>query len=69
MMTGQNHHEGKYQGMEMVLTSRVDTPFAEKVGRISLKLLEVVPGVTFWILWSVKTGRVWISTRLEDNCL
>lgn len=33
---------------QVAIASSADTPFAEKVGRASLKLLEVVPGVTVW---------------------
>ena len=56
-MAGQNHHDDKYKGMEMVFTTSVDTPFAEKVGRVFLKLLEVVPaGVT---VWDSVVGQYW----------
>eukprot|EP00553_Chaetoceros_curvisetus_P012704 CAMPEP_0204641660 /NCGR_PEP_ID=MMETSP0717-20131115/51258_1 /ASSEMBLY_ACC=CAM_ASM_000666 /TAXON_ID=230516 /ORGANISM="Chaetoceros curvisetus" /LENGTH=133 /DNA_ID=CAMNT_0051662351 /DNA_START=834 /DNA_END=1235 /DNA_ORIENTATION=- len=34
--------------MKVALASSANTPFAEKVGRASLKMLEVVPGVTVW---------------------
>ena len=44
----QEHWDGKYPGMRIAMASSADTPFAEKVGRASLKLLEVVPGVTVW---------------------
>lgn len=44
----QEHYDGKYPGMKIAMASSADTPFAEKVGRASLKILEVVPGVTVW---------------------
>jgi magnesium-dependent phosphatase 1 len=44
----QEHNDGKYPGMKIAMASSADTPFAEKVGRASLKMLEVVPGVTVW---------------------
>lgn len=44
----QEHFDGKYPGMKVALASSADTPFAEKVGRKALKMLEVVPGVTVW---------------------
>mmetsp|Transcript_7319 Transcript_7319/g.10368 ORF Transcript_7319/g.10368 Transcript_7319/m.10368 type:complete len:253 (+) Transcript_7319:176-934(+) len=46
----QEHADGKYPGMKIALASSADTPFAEQVGRASLKLLEVVPGMTVWDL-------------------
>eukprot|EP00553_Chaetoceros_curvisetus_P007282 CAMPEP_0204619608 /NCGR_PEP_ID=MMETSP0717-20131115/5923_1 /ASSEMBLY_ACC=CAM_ASM_000666 /TAXON_ID=230516 /ORGANISM="Chaetoceros curvisetus" /LENGTH=215 /DNA_ID=CAMNT_0051633637 /DNA_START=130 /DNA_END=777 /DNA_ORIENTATION=+ len=44
----QEHWDGKYPNMKIAMASSADTPFAEKVGRASLKMLEVVPGVTVW---------------------
>ena len=44
----QEHHDGKYPGMRVALASSANTPFAEKIGRASLALLEVTPGVTVW---------------------
>eukprot|EP00568_Trieres_chinensis_P010263 CAMPEP_0183296854 /NCGR_PEP_ID=MMETSP0160_2-20130417/4280_1 /TAXON_ID=2839 ORGANISM="Odontella Sinensis, Strain Grunow 1884" /NCGR_SAMPLE_ID=MMETSP0160_2 /ASSEMBLY_ACC=CAM_ASM_000250 /LENGTH=221 /DNA_ID=CAMNT_0025458543 /DNA_START=68 /DNA_END=729 /DNA_ORIENTATION=- len=46
----QEHHDLSYPGMRIALASSADTPFAEKVGRAALKMLEVVPGVTVWDL-------------------
>lgn len=46
----QEHYDGKYPGMKIAMASSADTPFAEKVGRASLKMLEVVPGFTVWDL-------------------
>ena len=46
----QEHADNKYPGMKIALASSADTPFAEKVGRATLKILEVVPGVTVWDL-------------------
>jgi len=34
--------------MKICFASSADTPFAEKVGRASLQLLEIVPGVPIW---------------------
>jgi len=46
----QNHADGKYPGMRIAVASSADTPFAEKVGRKALALLEVLPNVTVWDL-------------------
>lgn len=46
----QEHYDGMYPGMKIAMASSADTPFAEKVGRASLKMLEVVPGTTVWDL-------------------
>jgi magnesium-dependent phosphatase 1 len=46
----QEHANGKYPGMKLALASSADTPVAEKVGRATLKLLEVQPGMTVWDL-------------------
>ena len=46
----QEHADNQYPGMKIALASSADTPFAEKIGRASLKLLEVVPGMTIWDL-------------------
>ena len=40
----------KYPGMKVCFASSADTPFAEKIGRATLKLLEVFPGQTVWDL-------------------
>jgi len=44
----QEFHDGKYPGMKLAAASSADTPFAVKIGRQALKMLEVVPGVTVW---------------------
>jgi magnesium-dependent phosphatase 1 len=44
----QEHYDNTYPGMKIAMASSADTPFAEKVGRAALKMLEVVPGVTVW---------------------
>ena len=47
----QEHADGMvYPGMKVCFASSADTPFAEKVGRASLKMLEVLPGLTVWDL-------------------
>jgi magnesium-dependent phosphatase 1 len=46
----QEHADNKYPGMKIALASSADTPFAEKVGRAALKMLEVLPGMTVWDL-------------------
>lgn len=47
----QEHAEQNlYPGMKICFASSADTPFAEKVGRATLKLLEVIPGLTVWDL-------------------
>jgi len=56
MLALQNHHDNQYPGMKVAFASSADTPFAEKVGRATLKLLEVVPGVT---VWDLVVGRDW----------
>lgn len=45
----QEIYDGLYPDTKFCMASSADTPFAEKVGRASLKLLEVVPGVTIWM--------------------
>ena len=40
--------EGSYPGMRIAVASSADTPFAEKVGRKALSMLEVLPGLTVW---------------------
>lgn len=44
----QDHAAGRFPGMRIAVASSADTPFAEKVGRAALNLLEVVPGLTVW---------------------
>jgi len=45
----QEHYiDHKYPGMKICFASSADTPFAEKVGRASLQLLEIAPGVPIW---------------------
>ena len=42
----QEHADGAFPGMRVALASSANTPFAESIGRASLALLEVTPGVT-----------------------
>lgn len=42
----QEHADGLHAGMRVAVASSADTPFAEKVGRAALRLLEVLPGLT-----------------------
>lgn len=42
----QEHADNRYPGLKIALASSADTPFAEQIGRASLKLLEVLPGMT-----------------------
>jgi len=44
----QNHADGQYPSMRIAVASSADTPFAEKVGRKALSMLEVLPGLTVW---------------------
>ena len=46
----QEHADGNFPGMRIALASSADTPKAEQIGRASLALLEVTPGVTVWDL-------------------
>ena len=46
----QLHADGKFPGTKVALASSANTPFAEKIGRASLALLEVQPGLTVWSL-------------------
>ena len=50
----QDHWNGKFttenSNTKFLFASSADTPFAEKIGRQALKMLEVVPGVTVWDL-------------------
>eukprot|EP01082_Thalassiosira_pseudonana_P007627 g6670.t1 g6670 contig23:989471-990387(+) len=52
----QAHHDGHYPGTKVCFASSADTPLAEKIGRKTLTLLEVVPGVT---VWDLVVGRDW----------
>jgi hypothetical protein len=36
--------------MKVAFASSANTPFAERIGRASLALLEVLPGLTVWDL-------------------
>lgn len=46
----QEHAKNKYPGMKICFASSANTPFAEKVGRATLQLLEVIPGMSVWDL-------------------
>eukprot|EP00308_Calcidiscus_leptoporus_P013231 CAMPEP_0119355448 /NCGR_PEP_ID=MMETSP1334-20130426/4282_1 /TAXON_ID=127549 /ORGANISM="Calcidiscus leptoporus, Strain RCC1130" /LENGTH=208 /DNA_ID=CAMNT_0007369279 /DNA_START=76 /DNA_END=702 /DNA_ORIENTATION=+ len=46
----QEHADGGFPGMRVALASSADTPFAERVGRAALTILEVLPGLTVWDL-------------------
>eukprot|EP00966_Prymnesium_polylepis_P018300 421643-Prymnesium_polylepis.2 len=46
----QEHADGNYTGMRVALASSANTPFAVKVGRTALAMLEVLPGLTVWDL-------------------
>lgn len=46
----QSHCDGKYPGTKVCFASSADTELAERIGRATLKLLEVVPGITVWDL-------------------
>lgn len=46
----QEHADGAYPQMRVALASSANTPFAESIGRASLALLEVMPGVSVWDL-------------------
>ena len=46
----QEHADGRYPGMRVALASSANTPFAERVGRKALAMLEVLPGLTVWDL-------------------
>jgi len=59
----QNHADGLYPNTRVCFASSADTPFAEKVGRASLKLLEVVPGTT---VWDLVVGRDWDGTDVNQ---
>jgi magnesium-dependent phosphatase 1 len=52
----QDHADGKFPNTKFIFASSADTPFAEKVGRASLRLLEVLPGMT---VWDLVVGRDW----------
>ena len=52
----QDHADGKHGSMKVAFASSADTPFAEKIGRASLKMLEVLPGLT---VWDLVVGRDW----------
>eukprot|EP00586_Coscinodiscus_wailesii_P021830 CAMPEP_0172494982 /NCGR_PEP_ID=MMETSP1066-20121228/60546_1 /TAXON_ID=671091 /ORGANISM="Coscinodiscus wailesii, Strain CCMP2513" /LENGTH=264 /DNA_ID=CAMNT_0013266357 /DNA_START=50 /DNA_END=844 /DNA_ORIENTATION=+ len=50
LLSLQEYADGLYPKMKLAFASSADTPFAEKVGRASLALLEVLPGLTVWDL-------------------
>jgi magnesium-dependent phosphatase 1 len=59
----QHHFDQKYGNMKVAFASSADTPFAEKVGRATLKLLEVVPGTT---VWDLVVGRDWSGRDINQ---
>ena len=59
----QAHYDNKYPDMKVIFASSADTPLAEQIGRASLKLLEVVPGVT---VWDLVVGRDWNGDDLNQ---
>jgi magnesium-dependent phosphatase 1 len=63
MQALQDHYDGKFHGMKVAFASSADTPKAEKIGRSSLKLLEVVPGTT---VWDLVVGRDWVGTDVNQ---
>jgi len=52
----QEHADGKYGSMKIAFASSADTPFAEQIGRATLQMLEVLPGLT---VWDLVVGRDW----------
>lgn len=62
----QEHAENKYPGMKFCFASSADTPQAVKIGRATLKLLEVLPGVSVWI-WQCAIGTIKMSIKLVGN--
>jgi hypothetical protein len=44
----QEHAQDRYPGMRVCFASSATTPFAERIGRATLKLLEVLPGMSVW---------------------
>jgi len=56
LLAMQQHADGKFGEMKVCFASSADTPFAEKIGRASLKMLEVLPGLT---VWDLVVGRDW----------
>lgn len=52
----QEHADRKYGEMKIAFASSADTPLAEQIGRATLKLLEVLPGLT---VWDLVVGRDW----------
>lgn len=57
LLSLQDHADGTlFPGMKVAFASSADTPFAEKVGRAALKLLEVLPGLS---VWDLVVGRDW----------
>ena len=59
----QKHYDGDFPGMKVAFASSADTPYAEKIGRASLKLLEVVPGTT---VWDLVVGRDWEGSDVNQ---
>lgn len=59
----QQHADGAYPGMKVAFASSADTPFAERIGRASLALLEVLPGLT---VWDLVVGRDWKGSDVNQ---
>jgi hypothetical protein len=60
----QEHLQGiKYPGMKICFASSADTPKAEKIGRATLQLLEIIPGVT---VWDIVYKRDWNSIDINQ---
>jgi magnesium-dependent phosphatase 1 len=59
----QDHADGRHGAMKVCFASSADTPFAEQIGRASLKLLEVLPGLT---VWDLVVGRDWNGTDVNQ---
>jgi len=59
----QDHADGKFPGTKVCFASSADTPFAEKIGRASLQMLEVLPGTT---VWDLVVGRDWDGVDINQ---
>jgi len=60
----QEHARGElYPGMKVCFASSADTQFAEQIGRATLKLLEVLPGMT---VWDIVFQRDWDSVDVNQ---
>ena len=67
----QDHYDNKFGDMKICFASSADTPLAERIGRATLKLLDIVPGYTVWDLvlrdWNQDINQIGRQPPLSSN--